>query len=59
MRLHRLLTTLPLALILLAGGARVSTAPAGRQAAVAAAPAKLSDILKPGQLVRGPGWRAP
>ncbi|HEV8210421.1 MAG TPA: serine hydrolase domain-containing protein, partial [Vicinamibacterales bacterium] len=43
MRLHRLLTTLPLALILLAGGARVSTAPAGRQAAVAAAPAKLSD----------------
>ena len=36
MRVHRLLLTLPLALVLFAGGVRVSTAPAGQAAAAAA-----------------------
>ena len=43
MRLHRWIPTLPLAFILLIGDVQVSTAPAGGQAAVATAPAKLSD----------------
>ena len=36
MRLHRWIQTVPLALVLVAGGAQVSTAPAVRQAAATA-----------------------
>ena len=43
MRLHRSITTLSLAFIVLAGGAYVSTSPVGGQASVATAPAKLAD----------------
>jgi CubicO group peptidase (beta-lactamase class C family) len=46
MRLHKLLLTLPLAVLLLSGGVRVSTAPAGQTMA----PAKLADgiaLVKP------------